>query len=128
MAKPIVPAVFVVLDLPTTSVPALISRATSIVTAIGANPATFKTPSPALAGVTSHVTGLSTAEAAFKAHTGTRADRDTQFQLVIEDCNGLHAYVQALATASPSEASTIAANAGQRAPGDRKSAPRRASS
>jgi len=110
MPKTSFPAIFVTLNLPT-SVPALISRATAIVTAMSANSGTFKAPTPAFAVVTSHVSGLSSAEAAYKAHTGTRADRDTQYQLVVEDCKQLHAYVQLLANASPSEASTIAADA-----------------
>jgi hypothetical protein len=87
------------------------SRATAIVTAMSANSGTFKAPTVAFATVTGHVSGLGSAEAAFKAHTGTKADRDTQYKLVVEDCNLLHAYVQTLASASPSEASTIAADA-----------------
>ncbi len=87
------------------------SRATAIVSAMSANPLTFKAPTVAFATVTGHVTGLGSAEAAFKAHTGTKADRDTQYKLVVEDCNLLHAYVQTLASASPSEAATIAADA-----------------
>jgi len=110
MAKTTITAIWVVLGLPE-SVPALISRATSIVTTMGANSGTFKAPTPALAVVTSHVTALSNAEAAFKAHTGTRADRDKEHQLLVEDCKQLHAYVQQLANASPTEASTIAADA-----------------
>jgi hypothetical protein len=87
------------------------SRATSIVTAMSANSATFKAPTIAFTIVTGHVTNLGLAEAAFKAHTGTLADRNTQVQLVIADCKQLFAYVQQLVTASPSEASTIAADA-----------------
>ncbi len=110
MKKTNVSVVFVVLGLPT-PVPALMSRATAIITAMSANPLTFKAPTPAFAVATSHVTGLGAAEAAYKAHTGTLADRETQRKLVIEDCKQLHAYVTQLANASPSEASTIAANA-----------------
>jgi hypothetical protein len=111
VAKKAVTALTVVLNLNSSSVPAVLSRGNAIVTAMGANTGTFKSPTPALAVVTGHLTTLSTAEAALKARTGTRADRDTQLQLVVDDLHQLHTYVQQLATASPSQAANIAADA-----------------
>jgi hypothetical protein len=111
MKKQTVTAISVVLNLNSKSVSDVLSRGTAIVTAMSANAGVFKAPTPALSVVTTHLDALSAAEAALKTRTGTREDRDTALQLVIEDLHQLHAYVQQLANASPSEAANIAADA-----------------
>ena len=103
--------IIVVLGLPT-PVPALIVRTNAILSAMGANKTTFPNPPIALAVVTSHVAALSSAEAAMKTRTvGNRQTRDDARKLVVEDCSQLHGYVQQLANASPTEASSIATQA-----------------
>jgi hypothetical protein len=101
----------VVLGLPKPTA-AIIVRLTAILDAMTANSSTFPTPPIALATVKVHVAALSSAEAAMKSRTvGNKAARDDAKALVIADAKQLHAYVQQLANASPSQAATIAADA-----------------
>jgi hypothetical protein len=103
--------IIVVLGLRTNSIAPLIVRATAIVNAMEANKTTFPSPSPALALVTTAINGLTTAETAFKAHLGTRADRDSAMRALVGLVQQLHAYVQGLATANPTQAEVIAQDA-----------------
>jgi hypothetical protein len=104
-------AIVVAMGITSKSIPALIVRATGIVNAMSANTTTFKTPSPALSVVTVAIDTLTVAETGFKAHTGTRADRDNAAVALVGLLKQLHAYVQGLASASPADAETIAQDA-----------------
>ncbi len=101
----------VVLALPTKSIPALVLRSTTIVNAMEANKSTFTSPTPPFVQVTSLISGLTTAETAFKSHTGTRADRDNAKAALIAAMLQLHTYVQGLVIANPSQAEVIAQDA-----------------
>jgi hypothetical protein len=104
--------IMVVLGLPSSrSVPAVIVRSTTIGNAIAASPTTFTAPNPPLAKLTTAINAATAAEAAFKAHTGTRADRDAAVTALIALMQQVHAYVQGLATADPANAATIAQDA-----------------
>jgi hypothetical protein len=104
--------IVVVLGLPTNhSVLPLVLRSTSIVNAMEANKTTFASPNPPLTQVTAAINALTAAETAYKAHLGTRADRDAAYKAVVALMHQVHAYVQALATASPASAETIAQDA-----------------
>jgi hypothetical protein len=100
--------IFVVLHLPISTVSGLIARVNAILSAMAENAKIFPAPTPALAVAGSHVTALVAADSALKTHAGTRADRDAQRKLVIEDAHQLHAYVQGLANANPAQADSIA--------------------
>jgi hypothetical protein len=100
----------VFLNLPTKTIAPLIVRSTAIVNAMEANKTTFPSPNPALALVTT-INGLTTAETAFTAHLGTRADRDSAMKALVALVQQLHAYVQGLATANPTQAEVIAQDA-----------------
>jgi hypothetical protein len=102
----------IVLGLVTNSVSRLIAQATTVVTAIGANKGTFAAPSPALTTVSAAIADLTSKEAAFKAHTGTRADRDDAKTTLVGLMQQLRDYVQVIASANPAQAATIAADAG----------------
>jgi len=102
------PLLVVVLGLDTKSVDPLISRSSAIVNGIEGSPTLFKSPNPPLAQVKGHITDLSVAQTAFKSHLGTRAPRDDKQQLLVGDMKGLHAYVQQLVSANPSQAQIIA--------------------
>lgn len=102
----------VVLGLPkTNSVPALIVRANVIKDAMTSNATTFPSPVPPLATVVALIAGLTTAETAYKAHAGTRADRDSARTALLAALKQLHTYVQQLASASPAQADVIAQDA-----------------
>jgi hypothetical protein len=103
--------IFVVLGLPQTP-EALITRMNAILQAMTANKIAFPSPPVALATAQSHVDALVVAQAAMKTRaTGTKQVRDDALKLVVEDANQLHGYVQLLCNASPTQASTIAADA-----------------
>jgi hypothetical protein len=107
----IVHSIIVVLGLPR-AVAALIIRMNAILEAMTVAKLTFTTPPVAIATVSAHVAALSSAESATKTRAaGTKQARDAARKLVVEDANQLHAYVQQLANASPTEAATIAAAA-----------------
>jgi hypothetical protein len=100
--------IFVVLALPQTTA-GIIVRVTTILTAMTESKSTFATPPVAFTLVSSHVDALSTAEAATKTRTnGTITARDAAKKQVITDITQLHAYVQQLANANPTDAETIA--------------------
>jgi hypothetical protein len=101
----------VVLALAINSIAKLIARATTIVNAIEANKATFATPTPPLAQVTAAIAALTNAEAAFKGHLGTRADRDNAKAALVLLMQQLHVYVQGVVTANPGQAEVIAQDA-----------------
>ena len=99
----------VLLGLPKgTSIPKLIVRVTTIANAMAADKTMFPSPTPALAQVLSDTTALTSAETAFKAHTGTRTARDDARDVVVVDAHGLHTYVQSLVNANPAQAEAIA--------------------
>jgi hypothetical protein len=103
--------ILVVLALKQTSIPALVQRATAIVSAMTANKATFPSPTPPLATVLADIAALQVAETALKNRLGTRADRDDKKQVVVADMGQLHGYVQTTVNANPSQAEVIAADA-----------------
>jgi len=103
--------VIVVLDLRQESVPAFIDRVTTILNSMAANTVTFPSPVPTLAKATSDLAALSAAQAAFKAHTASRTDRDDAVKVVIAAMSQLHAYVEALANGDREQAATIAGDA-----------------
>src|SRR5580693_1636264 len=111
MAKKGINTILVVLALKQTSIPALVQRATAIVSAMTANKATFTSPIPPLATVTADIAALQVAQTALTNRTGNSADRDDKKQVVVADMGQLHAYVQLTVNATPSEAEVIAANA-----------------
>jgi hypothetical protein len=107
--------IFVVLGIDqTTPVATLIETATTVINAMTANKVTFGTPSPALSTVSAASTALANAQAAYKAHTGTRAARDDARTALIQLMQQLRAYVQSVASANPAQASTIAEDAAMR--------------
>jgi hypothetical protein len=97
-----------------TPVSLLIETATSIINAMTANKVTFGTPNPALSSVSAASTALANAQAAFKAHTGTRAARDDARTALIQQLQLLRDYVQGVASADLAQASTIAEDAAMR--------------
>jgi hypothetical protein len=101
----------VALGLKTNSIAALISRSTTIASAIEANKATFTSPTPPLATVNAAIATLTSAESTFKAHTGTRSDRDAARVALVALMQQLHTYVQGVVNANPSEAAVIAEEA-----------------
>jgi hypothetical protein len=111
MAKNNISPILVVLALKQTSIPALIQRATVIVTAMTANKATFPSPTPPLATVLADIAALTAAQTAFKSRAGSLADRDDKQQVVVADVGQLHSYVQLLVNAAPSQAAIIATDA-----------------
>jgi hypothetical protein len=103
--------VLVVLALPRGAA-AILVRMNVILNAMLANKTTFPTPPVALATAQAHVTALGSAEADAKAKkAGARQVRDDALALVKQDAQQLHAYVQQLCNASPTEAATIAGDA-----------------
>jgi hypothetical protein len=106
----LVQTILVVLGLPKT-VAAILIRVKAILDAMTANKTTFTAPPVALATAQAHLDALASAEAAFKSKTGSKVARDAALQLVVEDAKQLHAYVQQLANATPSQAALIAQQA-----------------
>ena len=94
-----------------TPVSLTIEVSTSVINQMTANKATFVSPSPALTTVSAAITTLVNAQAAFKAHTGTRAARDDAWKSLVTLMQQLRGYVQVLASANPAQASTIAQDA-----------------
>ncbi len=97
-----------------TPVSLLIETQTTVVNAMTANKVTFGTPSPALTTVIAASTSLANAQAAYKAHTGTRGARDDAWRALIQLMQQLRVYVQGVASANPAQASTIAEDAAMR--------------
>jgi len=97
-----------------TPVAALIETSTTVINAMTANKVTFGTPSPALSTVSAGSTALANAQAAFKAHTGTRAARDDARTTLTQLMQQLRNYVQSVASANLAQASTIADDAAMR--------------
>jgi hypothetical protein len=97
-----------------TPVSALIETSTTVVNAMTVNKATFSSPSPALSTVSAASTALANAQAAFKAHTGTRAARDDARTALIQLMQQLRGYVQGVASVNLTQASTIAQDAAMR--------------
>jgi hypothetical protein len=107
----LIKTILVVLGLPQ-PVAAAIIRVTNILDAMVANKTTFVSPPVALATAQAHVAALVSAEAAAKTKAlGTVQTRDDALKLVVEDAHQLHAYVQQLANANPTQAGQIAADA-----------------
>ena len=101
----------VALALPNT-VPALITYAMRIVTAMTGNPA-FPAPVPQLAAVTAAVTSLQTAEQAALARTkGAVATRNEQRTALVSLLQHLKAYIQVTADANAENATSIIESAG----------------
>jgi len=106
-------AITVVLGLPkSTAIAPLIVHVTAIADAMTANKTMFPSPTPALTQVTTDLGTLTSAETAFKNHLGTKAARDAAREVVVSDAHQLLTYVQGIVNSSPSEAETIAVNAG----------------
>lgn len=75
---------------------------------IGNNATIFVTPSPALPGVKTDIDALETAETLAKTRVqGAAAARDLKYDKVLDDLNGLLAYVQNLADNSVDEPTAI---------------------
>jgi hypothetical protein len=103
----------VVLGLPK-AVPQVVVWVTNVVDAMSASPH-LKTPPVTYVTVTANVATLSAAEATMKTRAvGTKAARDTALKVVVADARQLHAYVQQVCNANPTEAANIAAEAGMR--------------
>jgi hypothetical protein len=93
-------------------VPALISLAKGIVTAMTSN-ATFPTPQPTLAALTAAINDLETAEAATQARTrGAAATRNTKKGVLLNLLEQMRGYVQAIANASLDSSAAIIQSAG----------------
>jgi hypothetical protein len=107
----LISTIIVVLAIKAASVPALILRATAIVNAMAANKVTFPSPVPALVQVEAAIATLTAAETAFRSRSGTKAAREDARKQLIADMQQLHAYVQQVANANPSQAAAIAENA-----------------
>lgn len=101
----------VVLDVPRAVAP-LTALALVLVQTLTDNKATFTSPSPALAQVTTDTNALSTAQADVKSKKGTVQTRDEKRSTLIADLHQLRAYVQILVSANPEHAAVIAAAAG----------------
>jgi cell pole-organizing protein PopZ len=99
------------LDLPK-KVPALISFATSVVTAMTGNPS-FPTPAPTLAEVTAAITALQTAQSAAIARTKgavtARNDKQTALVSLLQE---MKAYIQKTADADAENSAAVIQSAG----------------
>jgi hypothetical protein len=99
------------LDLPK-KVPALISYATSVVTAMTGN-TSFPTPAPTLAAVTTAITALQTAQSAAIARTkGAVTARNDQQAALVALLQELKAYIQKTADADTDNGAAIIQSAG----------------
>jgi hypothetical protein len=75
--------------------------------------ASFPSPTPSLALVTTHIGALDAAEATVKTRApGSAEARNVALSVVVTDLHGLEGYVQATADASPAEAAAIIESAG----------------
>jgi hypothetical protein len=97
-----------------TPISTLIETQTTVINAMTANKVTFGSPSPALTTVSAASATLANAQAAYKAHTGTRAARDDARTVLMQLMQQLRGYVQSVASANPAQASTIAQDAAMR--------------
>lgn len=105
------PRALVALDLPT-NVPALITYASRIVTAMTGN-AAFPTPVPALSAVTAAITSLQNAEQSALARTkGAVATRNELRTALVSLLQHLKAYIQVTADANAESATSIIESAG----------------
>jgi cell pole-organizing protein PopZ len=99
------------LDLPK-KVPALISYATSVVTAMTGNPS-FPTPAPTLAEVTAAITALQTAESAAIARTkGAVTARNDKQAALVSLLQEMKAYIQKTADADAENSAAVIQSAG----------------
>ncbi len=106
------PKVHVVLKRPR-PVPMLISLANAIEAAMAAASATFPSPNPPLAQLTSDINVLVAAQNAAMMRTkGAVQTRDAKLAIVITDLNLERAYVESIADADPANATAIANSAG----------------
>ncbi len=77
------------------------------------NTTTLKNPSPVLTVLQSHLDDLSTKQALAKTRAaGAVADRDAAKKVVSDDLNSERAYVESVVSADPTNAATIAGDAG----------------
>jgi hypothetical protein len=111
MSRSKINTIVIVMKLRQTSVPALLERVTSIVTAMETNKATFPGPTPPLATVKAALAALVSAQTALKNRTGSRADRDDKQKVVVAGAGALHAYVQQVTNVDPTNAEVIATQA-----------------
>jgi hypothetical protein len=111
MVKALVHVLMIVLGLKPQSVAALIVRAQAIVDAMTVNKSTFPSPIPAMAQVQSDIDALTSAQTAFRNHTGTVTDREEKRKALVADLHALAGYVQQVASANPAQAATIASDA-----------------
>jgi hypothetical protein len=106
-----VPRAIATLKLPKV-VPALITYAQGIVTAMTNNPS-FVTPSPTLASVQAAITALQTAETAALARTkGAVAVRNAKRATLVALLELIRAYVQSISDATPEDGPAIVQGAG----------------
>jgi hypothetical protein len=104
----------IVLALPV-RVDALVTRATAIHDALAQNATAFPSPTPTLVVFAGHIADLASTQAGSKTRAhGSAALRDVARKVVIQDCNELAAYVQAIAALTPESAATVAGQAGMR--------------
>jgi hypothetical protein len=90
-----------------------ITHAQAIHDTMEANAKTLTNPSPVLTVLQTHITDLSTKEAATKSRTtGAVADRDAALKVVADDLSSERAYVETLVNADPANAVVIAQDAG----------------
>ncbi|MGD0529280.1 MAG: fibronectin type III domain-containing protein [Polyangiaceae bacterium] len=99
------------LDLPK-KVPALISYATSVVTAMTGNPS-FSTPTPTLAEITTAIAALQAAQSAALARTkGAVTTRNDKKAALVSLLQQLKAYIQTTADANPENSAALVQSAG----------------
>jgi hypothetical protein len=102
----------VVLRRPRTAIGTLL-LAKAIHDALAANAGMFPSPVPALPKLSTDISSLDAAQTATQTRTkGTVQDRDAKLAIVISDLGHLRGYVQQVVDADPTNAATIAHDAG----------------
>jgi hypothetical protein len=100
------------LNLPRT-IPALIATVKGVIAALTANAATFPTPDPSLATLSSALSDLETAESAVKARTrGAVAGRNEKRKALVTLLEQLKAYVQKVSDADTDTSSQVIESSG----------------
>jgi hypothetical protein len=95
------------------AVPAYVIGATNIVDRMTLAKATFPSPAPALAIVTTHIADLTSKESTAKTRaSGAVEARNEALKIVHDDLKALRSYVEVIVNGDPTHADTIAADAG----------------
>jgi hypothetical protein len=100
------------INLPRT-VPAVIATVKGVIAALTANAATFPTPDPTLAALSSALSDLETAESAVKARTrGAVAGRNEKLKALVTLLEQLKAYVQKVSDADSDTSAQVIQSSG----------------